>query len=125
MRMDYAEFARWLDLVLFRPLPEGIAAFNFNLYEDGEDARLFAAQLIGAPDYDPYLPDWACEELFSTGEYLFLLRAENWEKCLDLCESYVRSYLQQGFYREKLLAARAVCVGFVDGDLVPVWERGN
>ena len=40
----YGEFSAWLDEVLKEELPEGIAAFNFNLYE-GEDA--FDIQLIG------------------------------------------------------------------------------
>lgn len=120
---DCADFARWLDIVLVPELPEGIAAFNFNLYEDGEDSRLFAAQLIGAPSYDPLMPDWACEELFTTGEYLFLIRAESWLDCLEICEGFIRDYLRRGRYRDKLLAARAVTAGFVDGDIVAVWEK--
>ena len=123
MTNEYTDFAQWLDLVLSPELPEGIAAFNFNLYEDAEDSHLFAVQLIGAPSYDPNLPDWACEELYTTGEYLFLLRSLDWESCLDACCALVKKYLELGLLRQKLLAARAVTAGFVDGDLVVVRER--
>lgn len=123
MTKEYADFAGWLDLVLAPALPEGIRGFCFNLYEDAEDVHLFALQLIGAPSYDPLVPDWACEELYSTGEYLFLHRSVNWESCLVECAALVRSYLQLGLYRAKLLAAAGVAVGFVDGDLETVYEK--
>ncbi|MBQ6465352.1 MAG: hypothetical protein IJJ43_03700 [Oscillospiraceae bacterium] len=122
MTKDYLDFAEWLDIVLAPELPEGIAAFCFNLYEDAEDAHLFAFQLIGAPGYDPLLPDWACEELYSTGEYLFLRRSLTWESCLEEGAALVRSYLELGLYRAKLLAAKAVAIGFVDGDLLTIRE---
>ena len=32
MTKDYLDFAEWLDIVLAPELPEGIAAFCFNLY---------------------------------------------------------------------------------------------
>lgn len=123
MTKEYTDFAGWLDIVLAPELPEGVRAFCFNLYEDAEDAHLFAFQLIGAPGYDPLLPDWACEEVFSTGEYLFLHRSLSWESCLEEGAALVKSYLQLGMYRKKLLAAEAVAIGFVDGDLTTVHER--
>lgn len=123
MTKEYTDFAGWLDIVLAPALPEGIKAFCFNLYEDAEDAHLFAFQLIGAPSYDPMMPDWACEEVYSTGEYLFLHRSVSWETCLEDGEALIRRYLNLGLYRSKLLAADAVAVGFVDGDLVAVYEK--
>lgn len=123
MTKEYTDFAGWLDIVLAPALPEGIKAFCFNLYEDAEDAHLFAFQLIGAPSYDPMMPDWACEEVYSTGEYLFLHRSVSWETCLEEGEALIRRYLNLGLYRSKLLAADAVAIGFVDGDLVPVYEK--
>ena len=123
MTKEYTDFAGWLDIVLAPALPEGIKAFCFNLYEDAEDAHLFAFQLIGAPSYDPMMPDWACEEVYSTGEYLFLHRSVSWETCLEEGEALIRRYLNLGLYRSKLLAADAVAVGFVDGDLVAVYEK--
>ena len=123
MTREYTDFAEWLDLVLAPPLPEGIRAFCFNLYEDAEDAHLFAFQLIGAPSYDPLVPDWACEELYTTGEYLFLHRSLTWESCLEEGEALVRRYLTLGLHRAKLLAAEAVALGFVDGDLTAVYTR--
>ena len=123
MTKEYTDFAGWLDIVLAPALPEGIKAFCFNLYEDAEDAHLFAFQLIGAPGYDPMMPDWACEEVYSTGEYLCLHRSVSWETCLEEGEALIRRYLNLGLYRSKLLAADAVAIGFVDGDLVPVYEK--
>ena len=124
--IDYTAFAAWLDAALGAgPLPEEIVAFNFNLYESSEDAEppLFDVQLIGAPSYDADDPDWACDEIYSTGENLFTLSAEDWEACLADVIGLVEQYLSDGQYADLFHAKQALTVGFVDGDLEVVFER--
>lgn len=123
---DYTAFSAWLDAVLSaESLPEEIAAFNINLYESAEEADppLFDLQLMGAPFYDPDDADWACEEIFSTGENLFTLSAEDWEACLADVIALVEQYLSDGQYADLFHAKQALTVGFVDGDLEVLFEQ--
>ena len=111
----YGEFSAWLDEVLKEELPQGIAAFNFNLYE-GEDA--FDIQLIGASRFD---------EAFSSEEDVYYLPRESedieWQEGLSCAADLVDLYLDQGQYAGKLKAAQAVAIGFVDGDLTILYTR--
>ena len=120
----YGEFSAWLDQVLEGDLPEGIAAFNFNLYE-GDDA--FDIQLIGAPRFEEDDDDWACEEAFSSEEDVYYLPRESedveWQEGLACAVDMAETYLDQGKYAEKLKAAQAVAIGFVDGDLTILYKR--
>ena len=124
--IDYTAFAAWLDAALgVESLPEEIVAFNFNLYESAEDAEppLFDVQLIGAPSYDPDDSDWACEEIFSTGENLFTGAAEDWETFLADVIKLAEEYLSCGQYADFLRSKQALTAGFVDGDLEVVFEQ--
>ena len=120
----YSEFSAWLDEVLKEELPQGIAAFNFNLYE-GEDA--FDIQLIGASRFDEADDDWACDEAFSSEEDVYYLPRESedieWQEGLSCAADLVDLYLDQGQYAGKLKAAQAVAIGFVDGDLTILYTR--
>lgn len=123
---DFTVFSAWLDTALSaEPLSEEIVAFNFNLYESSEDAEppLFEVQLIGAPSYDAEDSDWACEEIFSTGENLFTLSADDWEACLADVIELAEQYLAAGQYADLFRSKKALTVGFVDGDLEVVFEQ--
>lgn len=109
-------FSEWLDSILKEFDSDEIIAFNFNLYENSEDG-IYDVQLIGSTDYDPDDDDWACNEAFSSGEDIFSFAADDWEVALEECVGMVKSYLSSGSYRSKLLAAKAIAAGFVDGDL--------
>lgn len=121
------KFKDWLDDILNNNDLTDIVAFNFNLYEefsedDENENESFAIQLIGAPEYDPENPDWACNEKFTSGENLFMLTCADWEECLLIVKSWITEYINSGNYSEKLKQGIAVTVGFVDGDLDVIWQ---
>ena len=115
----YNEFEAWLDAALEADLPEDIAAFNFNLYED--DEYLWSIELIGASRFDAEDPDWACDELFTNREEPLSWSAEtDWETVLETMTQYVEKYLEDGKYADILKDSDAVGIGFVDGDITIV-----
>lgn len=124
------KFSAWLDEILKELKVEGICAFNFNLYEEYDedsaedtDSEIFAMQIIGAETYYPDNDDWACFEIFSSEENLFVFNEKSWEDALKHSIIMVKDYLTNGKYKSVLLSAKAVAVGFVDGDLERVYEK--
>lgn len=115
----YNSFEKWLNSILKENSFEGVKAFNFNLYEDyNDDNIVFTVQLIGASSYDADNPDWACEEVFSTGENLFQIPdCDSWEICLEIFQKLIEEFLEKSNYANVLLKSDAVTYGFVDGDL--------
>ena len=115
----YNSFENWLSLFLTENSFEGVKAFNFNIYEDYvDDTIAFTVQLIGAPSYDADNSDWACEEIFSTGENLFQIpNCDDWEICLEILKKLIEEFLEKSTYANILLKSDAVTYGFVDGDL--------
>lgn len=120
----YKGFAAWLDSVLAAPVPSTIAGFNLNLYEA---QTCFHAQLIGASRFDRDDDSWAADEVFSTGENIFRLPHESvgatWRDGINATNKFLLHYILSGTRADILRAAKAVTVGFVDGDLQPVWLR--
>lgn len=120
----YNEFEAWLDAALEADLPDDIAAFNFNLYEDGDN--LWSIELIGASRFDAEDPDWACEEVFTNREEPLCWSAEtDWEEVLETMTQYVEKYLIDGQYAALLKEYEAVGIGFVDGDLNIVYVNAE
>lgn len=115
-------FSTWLDGILENTYFEDVKAFNFNLYET-EDEHKFDIQIIGSPVYDKNNTDWACEEIFTSGENVFCVYAEDWITCLETSSELVKDYLKSGKFRNVLTKTLAVSVGFVDGDLSVLYER--
>lgn len=120
----FNELTAWIDTSLSAPLPDGIAAFSFNLYDSAETYDL---ELIGAPAYDPNDPDWACDDIFTSPEPRFEMQAEafdqSWEACLQAIGDRVQRYLDAGSPGAlRMKASEAVGIGFVDGDLQVVWR---
>ena len=70
--------------------------------------------------YDREDPDWACEDIFSTGEELFGFSSEDWEAALDLMLETMSEAIADGILPD---AIEYVAVGFVDGDLEEVFCR--
>lgn len=112
------DFSKWLDSNL-EQLPPDIVAVNFNLYEGSNDT--YDIQLIGTDTFDEEDEDWACEEIFTTGEDIFLMPRtddiEDWEDALDFITKMVRKYLEDGKYANMLKGLQAVGIGFVDGEI--------
>jgi shikimate kinase len=116
----YNEFEAWLDAALSVDMPDDIVAFNFNLYEDGDD--LWSIELIGASRFDAEDPDWACDQVFTNREEPFEWSAEtDWEEVLETMTVYVEKYLEEGKYADMLKSYDAVGIGFVDGDITIVY----
>ena len=112
----FEKFADWLDAVPINNLPENAAAINFNIYEEIDSN--WSVQLIASERFDPDDEDWACDEIFTTGEELFRWQQESeWEEILEVVKELVGKYLDVGKYAENLKKYRAVAVGFVDGNL--------
>ena len=120
----YNEFEAWLDAALEADLPENIAAFNFNLYEDGDN--LWSIELIGASRFDPEDPDWACDEVFTNREDPLSWSEEaDWEDVQEAMTTCVARYLSEGAYASALKNSEAVGIGFVDGDITIVYVKGE
>ena len=100
-------------------LPAEAKALCLNLYESEEEGE-FDAQLVACADYDREDPDWACEDIYSTGEELFGFSSEDWEAALDLMLETVGEAIADGILPD---AIEYVAVGFVDGDLEEVFCR--
>jgi shikimate kinase len=115
------EFNRWLDDALLQPIPASVIAFNFNLYKP------WAIEVIGSDTYDENDPDWASDESFRPEAEQLLLPAPDStrrEDVLEQAKSLVLAYLdRRSVGSEHLRRAKAVAVGFTDGDLHRVWPR--
>ena len=112
------ELITWLTPHL-QALPAEAKALCLNLYESEEEGE-FDAQLVACAAYDPEDPDWACEDIYSTGEELFGFSSEDWEAALDLMLETMGEAIADGILPD---AIEYVAVGFVDGDLEEVFCR--
>lgn len=114
----YNEVANWLNDVLKQEIPEEVAAFCFNLYDDGDNA--WSMELVGTERFDAEDEDWPCDEVtdFGTREGLLEWNKETqWEAVLaEICE-VLKQYLEKGEYADVLKSKQGVGVGFVDGDI--------
>ena len=121
----YEEFAHWLDALLENnDMPENTAAFCLNLYEESDEEHLYSAQLIAAGEFDPddESGGWACEEVWSCEEDVFIVDTSDeddtgWKHAQDLFREMLEEYLVSGTYKSVLGSAKGIAVGFVDGEL--------
>lgn len=120
----YIEFNTWADRVLTKHASNSVVAYNFNLYEH---AKEFAIQLVGTRSFGLKDQDWACDEIFSSGEDLFVLPhaivGNRWQNGLEAAKALVKNYLHHGAQAASLKASRGVGVGFVDGDIELAYLR--
>ena len=112
------ELITWLTPHL-HALPAEAKALCLNLYESEEEGE-FDDQLVACVTYDREDPDWACEDIYSTGEELFGFSSEDWEAALDLMLETMGEAIADGMLPD---AIEYVAVGFVDGDLEEVFCR--
>jgi hypothetical protein len=119
-------FFEWTDKVLEQDLPEESLGACFNIYEESDGGN-WAVQLIAADAFDEDDEDWACDEVFTTGEDLYIVpRAAGcgeWEEALAFVKQMAGSYLESGGFASKLKDLEGVAVGFVSGDLEYVFLR--
>lgn len=118
----YLEFEKWLDdLFENNDMPDNTVAFNFNLYE--EEDETYGIQIIASDEFDDDDGgDWACSEVWSSQENLFYIdysdeENADWKRGLEFISELVCAYLEKGTHRNILLSAKAVGIGFIDGDI--------
>lgn len=116
--LPYSDFEKWLNEILSNEneMSVAIVAFCFNLYEDADDYQ--SVELVGSASFDKDDNDWPCDEFFTTRESPLTWKERmTWEDCLQIVESHLSNYLQNGKYSKILLSKQGVGYGFVDGDL--------
>lgn len=118
-----SEFNDWLDKALSEPAPASVIAFNFNLYEP------WSIEIIGSDTYREDDPDWASDgkESFRPDVEPLPLPASEYaarNEVLENAANLVLAYLERpGEGGKRLRQARAVAIGFVDGDLRRLWPK--
>ena len=120
----YDEFEEWLDLVLEKDLPQDIIAFNFNLYDSEET---FDIQLIGSNEFDDESDDWACNETYSSEEVICYIEKNDdisdADDAIKIFKDCALKYIQNGKFNDKLNKAKALYIGFIDGDLEKIFLK--
>lgn len=95
--------SEWLDVALETPVPDEVAAFGFNLYEDGDCD--WSMEFIGASEFDPDNEDWLCSEVTDFGTR----------------DKPLRWHREAGW--EEVKAKSGVGVGFVDGNIEILYAK--
>ena len=67
----YIEFEKWLSKLLENDMPDNTAAYNFNIYEEGDET--YGVQLIASDEFSEDDDDWACSEIWSSEEEIFYI----------------------------------------------------
>ena len=121
----YEKLSVWLDGVFDRSIPEEVVSVCFNLYEDGENS--WSMEVVGCTSFDSEDPDWACDEVtdLDTRDEPFTWTEEAiWEKVLSDVTKLLYRYIQEGNASGFLNSLDGVAVGFADGDLNILVEKG-
>ena len=116
------EFDQWLTRVSNQEKPsDSVIAYNIGLFETPTG---YSAYLVGASTFDEQDGDWACEEVFTPSERYFplsLLEPQTWDVVLAQVIEAPRRFLRSKAGEDSFFArAKAVTVGFDDGELVRV-----
>lgn len=118
----YTAFSEWLDGILKNSeMPAETKAYCFNLYEESVEDSVYGVQLIAADEFDEDDWDWACSEVWSSGEDIFCVelsdeKEKDWKAAESLIKGWTGEYLNSGKYGG-ILREKPVGIGFVDGDL--------
>jgi len=120
---DAERFSLWLNAVLAQN-PPTVGAVNFNLYEGSNNA--YYIQFIVAEHYDPNDSDWACNEIFSSGDNIFEIVRSNeisqWEQGIKYITNLVEVFLKSDC-GTVLKNYEVVGLGFVDGDIIIIYQN--
>ncbi|MGI6607658.1 MAG: hypothetical protein ACOX1F_01580 [Erysipelotrichaceae bacterium] len=121
-KKEEEEFFKWLDTILKDDLLPEIKAINFNLYEDMDNK--WSIELVGTSMFDENDDDWACCEVFSARDNIFVIEQDSeWKEIEILFIEMVKKYLNTSKYSHKLKQYEAVGIGFVDGDMHILYRR--
>jgi hypothetical protein len=91
------------------------------------DGVKFGVEIIGAGEFDANDPDWVCDEVWEPEQRKLNIPIEysgnSWEMCLERITKLVTDTLKENLnLATKLKESMGVGVGFVDGDLIIVWQ---
>jgi hypothetical protein len=122
------EFNNWIVSALASEVPDTVVAYSFNLFELGPGEAKYGIELIGSDEFATDNSDWACSEAWvADPRSISIPRAfanGAWEVCLDDVKGLLTNFLSKSSATvAKLKEAKAVAIGFVDGDLESVWQR--
>lgn len=110
----------WLGRVTAsKDVGEGVLAFNVGLFQS---ERGYCAYLVGSKRFSEVDHDWACEEAYTPEERYLELTAcpgESWEAVLALTLRAAKEFIAENPL-SFLAKAKAVTVGFDDGDLTRI-----
>ncbi len=112
------QISDWIDNVLNSDIPDKIAAFCFNLYEEGNGS--WSMELVGASRFDLEDEDWPCDEItdFDSRKDPYKWEMDcTWQEALAHMVNELKEYLANGKHAELLKSRTGVGVGFVDGDI--------
>ncbi|QHB70363.1 hypothetical protein [Stenotrophomonas sp. 364] len=130
MTLD-STLAAWLEQALQSPLPDEVVGLSFNLSEGaaGDDAG-FCIELVGTDRFDAQDPDWACDEVWAPEareiELPYSVTGNHWEDCLAALHTALLQALATPRFGPRLSAqVQGIGLGFVDGDLQLLWQRGG
>jgi len=124
-------FGAWLEAGLFKPVPNSVRGFAFNLFESGLGCGAkFGIELVGANRFDADDADWACDETWEPEDRHLLIPDDysgvDWAPCLAKMKALVQKELRGPTHAAKMLQSRqGVGIGFVDGELEIVWEAAG
>lgn len=118
-----SEFFKWIDNTLEKGIQEKCAAICFNLYEC-EDNH-WKVDLVTTKSYDKDNEDWACDIVCNLSQNnSFVLKEDclgNYKNVQNKVFVVVYEYLQTGKFAYEFENKKCVAVGFVDGDLMPIY----
>jgi len=111
-----SELFDWIDRSLAEPIDKSVIAFSFDLYEP------YGIELIGSSLFDLNDKDWACSEDFVPSKRGIDIPegvcSGNRQDCLQTMTAFIKTYLASKRPGANVLAsAKAVAIGFVDGNL--------
>ena len=114
----YNKIEEWIDSLPLQTLPENVAAFNFNLYDDGDN--WWSVELVACDRFDVLDQDWACDEIadFGTRDNPFSWEEEaDWSQIQENVNTALKQYLEEGKFADVLKGYDAVGAGFIDGNI--------
>ena len=122
---NYELFSNWLDNIFEQKLPDGIIAFNFNLYEGSKGT--YDIQLIGSDEFDENDQEWACTDFYTTGENICYIKRtkeiNQWEQGLSYITKLAERYLSEGRNAGIFKSVSAIGIGFVDGEIEIIYHK--
>ncbi len=119
MNEIYTEFKKWLDnLIENNKMPENTLSYCFNLYEESAEDSVYSVQLVACDKFDENDSDWACEEVWSSGENIFCIElSDEQEKDWSAAQTLIKSWVQEYMRDCEILSSKPVGIGFIDGEL--------